>query len=132
MNQWERAEDYSTWSIDFSMNQVALQRQASAEVLASVCPAETFANLLLLYCKFEYFDMAADLLAEHADLTYKHLSPYVFDFLVALITQQTSPEEAYAKFDALCVRYGPSLLFRCSFWNQSSFAQFDELFPSAT
>ena len=49
MNQWERAEDYSTWSIDFSMNQVALQRQASAEVLASVCPAETFANLPLLY-----------------------------------------------------------------------------------
>lgn len=38
------------------------------------CPPETFANLLLLYCKFEYFDMAADLLAEHADLTYKHLS----------------------------------------------------------
>ena len=38
------------------------------------CPPETFANLLLLYCKYEYFDMAADLLAEHADLTYKHLS----------------------------------------------------------
>lgn len=39
------------------------------------CPPETFANLLLLYSKYEYFDMAADLLAEHADLTYKHLSP---------------------------------------------------------
>ena len=39
------------------------------------CPPETFANLLLLYSKHEYFDMAADLLAEHADLTYKHLSP---------------------------------------------------------
>ena len=69
-------------------------------------PPETFGNLLLLYCKYEYFDMAADLLAEHADMTYKHLTPYVFDFLEALITQQTSPEDAYAKFDALCVRYG--------------------------
>ncbi|KAK4025995.1 hypothetical protein OUZ56_015024 [Daphnia magna] len=74
-----------------------------------VCPPETFANLLLLYCKYEYFDLAADLMAEHADLTYKHLSPYVFDFLEALITQQTSPEEAFAKFDALCVRYGETV-----------------------
>lgn len=40
-----------------------------------VCPPETFANLLLLYCKYEYFDLAADLMAEHADMTYKHLSP---------------------------------------------------------
>lgn len=92
-----------------------------------VCPPETFANLLLLYCKYEYFDLAADLMAEHADMTYKHLSSvilqlklycsiwliieikYVFDFLEALITQQTSPEEAYAKFDALCVRYGEAV-----------------------
>nr|CAG4641541.1 EOG090X0302 [Eurycercus lamellatus] len=73
------------------------------------CPPETFANLLLLYCKYEYFDMAADLLAEHADLTYKHLSPYIFDFLEALIVQQTSPEEAFAKFDTLCVRYGEAV-----------------------
>lgn len=39
------------------------------------CPPETFANLLLLFCKYEYYDMAADLLAEHADLTYKNLTP---------------------------------------------------------
>ena len=30
----------------------------------------------------------------------------MFDFLEAIITQQTSPEEAFAKFDTLCVRYG--------------------------
>jgi tetratricopeptide repeat protein 30 len=34
---------------------------------------------------------------------------YVFDFLEALIIQQTSPEEAFAKFDALCVRYGETV-----------------------
>lgn len=42
-----------------------------------VCPPETFANLLLLYCKYEYFDLAADLMAEHADMTYKHLSSVI-------------------------------------------------------
>lgn len=49
-----------------------------------VCPPETFANLLLLYCKYEYFDLAADLMAEHADLTYKHLSPVNNHFSCAL------------------------------------------------
>ena len=44
-----------------------------------VCPPETFANLVLLYCKYEYFDLAADLMAEHADMTYKHLSPVNFN-----------------------------------------------------
>lgn len=57
-------------------------------------PPETFANLLLIYCKYEvrnftyitfakiscynqffqYYDMAADLLAENAHLTYKFLT----------------------------------------------------------
>lgn len=39
------------------------------------CPPETFANLLLLCCKHEMYDTAADILAEHAHLTYKYLSP---------------------------------------------------------
>ena len=110
---------------------IAVGGSAATSALPLACPPETFANLLLLYSKYEYFDMAADLLAEHADLTYKHLSPvmlflyiffkmkitnkvnsfagalqYIFDFLEALITQQTSPEEAFAKFDTLCARYG--------------------------
>lgn len=39
------------------------------------CPPETFANILLLCCKHEMYDTAADILAEHAHLTYKYLSP---------------------------------------------------------
>lgn len=39
------------------------------------CPPETFANILLLCCKHEMYDTAADMLAEHAHLTYKYLSP---------------------------------------------------------
>lgn len=68
-------------------------------------PSETFANLLILYCKYEYYDLAADVMAENAHLTYKLLSPYLYDFLDALITLQTSPEEAYRKFDEMASRF---------------------------
>lgn len=64
-------------------------------------PVETFANLLILYCKYNYFDLAADVLAENAQLTYKCLSNEDFEYLDALIMCQTSPEEAYRKFDNL-------------------------------
>ena len=36
---------------------------------------ELFGNLLLLYCKYEYYDLAADVLAENSTLTYRLLSP---------------------------------------------------------
>ncbi|XP_055507199.1 tetratricopeptide repeat protein 30A isoform X1 [Leucoraja erinacea] len=64
-------------------------------------PPETFGNLLLLYCKYEYFDLAADVLAENAHLTYKFLTPYLYEFLDAMITCQTAPEEAFRKFDEM-------------------------------
>ncbi|XP_063221805.1 intraflagellar transport protein 70A isoform X2 [Bacillus rossius redtenbacheri] len=72
-------------------------------------PPETFGNLLLLYCKYEYYDFAADVLAENAHLTYKYLTPYLYSFLDALITQQTSPEEAYRKFDEIASRHTDTL-----------------------
>ncbi|KAM4598341.1 intraflagellar transport protein 70A [Polymixia lowei] len=64
-------------------------------------PPVTFGNLLLLYCKYEYFDLAADVLAENAHLTYKFLSPYLYEFLDAMLTCQTAPEEAFRKFDEM-------------------------------
>jgi tetratricopeptide repeat protein 30 len=64
-------------------------------------PPETFANLLILYCKYNYFDLAADILAENTDLTFKCLSHEDFDYLDALILCQTSAEEAFQKFDGL-------------------------------
>ncbi|XP_044037572.1 tetratricopeptide repeat protein 30A isoform X1 [Siniperca chuatsi] len=64
-------------------------------------PPVTFGNLLLLYCKHEYFDLAADVLAENAHLTYKFLSPYMYEFLDAFLTCQTAPEEAFRKFDEM-------------------------------
>ncbi|KAK3553087.1 hypothetical protein QTP86_031361 [Hemibagrus guttatus] len=62
-------------------------------------PPATFGNLLLLYCKYEYFDMVADVMAENAHLTYKFLSPYLYEFLDAMLTSQTAPEEAFRKLD---------------------------------
>eukprot|EP00164_Ancoracysta_twista_P001866 GFYU01002454.1.p1 GENE.GFYU01002454.1~~GFYU01002454.1.p1 ORF type:complete len:669 (+),score=188.50 GFYU01002454.1:138-2144(+) len=65
-------------------------------------PPETFANLLLLYIKYEYYDLAADVLAENAHLTVKYLpQPNLYEFIDACITRQTSPEEGYRKFDDL-------------------------------
>lgn len=72
-------------------------------------PPETFGNLLLLYVKYQYFDLAADVLAENAHLTYKFLTPYMYDFLDAMITQQTSPEEAYRKLDDMATKQTETL-----------------------
>ncbi|VVC98628.1 unnamed protein product [Leptidea sinapis] len=72
-------------------------------------PFETFANLLILYCKFEYYDLAADVLAENAQLTYKYLTPYLYDFLDAIITSQTSPEEAFQKYEDIASKHTEQL-----------------------
>lgn len=72
-------------------------------------PPETFANLLLLYCKFEYYDLAADILAENAQFTYKYLTPYQYDFLDAIITSQTSPEEAFQKYEDIASKHAEQL-----------------------
>lgn len=45
-------------------------------------PPETFANLLLLYCKYQYYDLAADVLAENVHLTYKYLTPVSLIFTI--------------------------------------------------
>ncbi|KAG1671845.1 Tetratricopeptide repeat protein 30A [Nymphon striatum] len=64
-------------------------------------PPETFANLLVLLCKHEQWDVAADVLADNSHLTFNHLTPYLYQFVTCLLTQQTSPEEAFKKFDEM-------------------------------
>lgn len=54
-------------------------------------PPETFANLLLQYLKHQVYDLAADVLAENTHLTFKYLSPELYEFLDATISVQTSP-----------------------------------------
>eukprot|EP00929_Paragymnodinium_shiwhaense_P065772 TRINITY_DN3294_c0_g2_i1.p1 TRINITY_DN3294_c0_g2~~TRINITY_DN3294_c0_g2_i1.p1 ORF type:complete len:648 (-),score=171.01 TRINITY_DN3294_c0_g2_i1:180-2123(-) len=68
-------------------------------------PPETFGNLLLLYCKYGFYDLAADVLAENADLTYKCMSPQDYEFLDVLILAQSAKEEAYRRFDELSAKH---------------------------
>ncbi|KAI8915963.1 hypothetical protein EDD86DRAFT_185328 [Gorgonomyces haynaldii] len=69
------------------------------------CPPETFGNMLLLYCKYQYYDSAADLLAENLGIASATLSPYLYDFLDATLMKTSAPEEAYKKFDDLANRH---------------------------
>ena len=68
-------------------------------------PPETFVNLMLLYCKHHYYDLAADVLAENAHLTFQYLSADLYEFLDATLMVQTAPEEAYRKFDDLSQKH---------------------------
>ncbi|KNE63467.1 hypothetical protein AMAG_08592 [Allomyces macrogynus ATCC 38327] len=63
------------------------------------CPPETFGNLLLLYLKFEYYDAAADLLAENSVLARAVLSRYLYDFLDAVLLKSASPEDSFKRLD---------------------------------
>lgn len=82
--------------------QVAQMAQESGDSTSgpSACPPETFTNLLLLYCKYEYYDMAADLLAEHADLTYKHLSAVKRQF-----TNTRNCDQVLFTFSSTCTTF---------------------------
>ncbi|CAM9439615.1 unnamed protein product [Laminaria digitata] len=68
-------------------------------------PPETFGNLLLLHCNYGYHELAADILAENSHLTYKFLSEELYEYLDAAIMVQTSPEEAYRKYDELTSKH---------------------------
>lgn len=64
-------------------------------------PDETFCNLLLLYAKYEYFDLAADVLAENSELTFKFINPNDFEYIDALIFQNASIEDTIKRFEEL-------------------------------
>lgn len=68
-------------------------------------PPETFGNLLLLYSKFQYLDLAADVLAENTHLHGSMLSEELYSYLEATILTQSSPEESYRKFDILSSKH---------------------------
>lgn len=80
---------------------VKLRRLAFLLELGPICPLENFSNLLILCCKNEMFDTAADILAEHAQMTYKYLSPFLYELLDAIITAQSSLEDAEKKLGVL-------------------------------
>lgn len=72
-------------------------------------PPQTFGNLLILYCKYALYDLAADVLAEHTHLTFKNLSPELYEFLDSTIMVETSPNEAFRKYDELAKKHVENL-----------------------
>lgn len=64
-------------------------------------PPETFANLLLLYCQYECYDLAANILAENTNLTYKYLtqvSAKIYQINVHIISStHSSSQPSYQK-----------------------------------
>ena len=48
-------------------------------------------------------------MAENASFTYKYLTPYLYDYLDAVITMQTNPEDAYKKFDQMANKFTDTL-----------------------
>uniref|UniRef100_A0A8C5BVF6 Tetratricopeptide repeat protein 30 n=1 Tax=Gadus morhua TaxID=8049 RepID=A0A8C5BVF6_GADMO len=82
-------------------------------------PPVTFGNLLLLYCKYEYFDLAADVLAENAHLTYRFLSPYLYEFLDAMSVWCLIGSE----------RYIPVLMAQAKiYWSRDNFQMVEKIF----
>ena len=47
-------------------------------------PPETFGNLLLLYCKYQYYDLAADVMAVPYTLTLSHSLSHTLTLLLSL------------------------------------------------
>jgi len=66
-------------------------------------PPETFANLLLLYCKYQYYDLAADVLAENVHLTYKYLTPVSLIFTIDHLFIKYQLEHLKWSFHVFCV-----------------------------
>lgn len=47
-------------------------------------------NLLLMYVKYEQFDVAADELAENSELSYKYIKAEDYEYIEALIFKDSS------------------------------------------
>lgn len=70
-------------------------------------PAETFANLLLLYVKppHNMHDLAADLLAQHPEHVETLLSKDLVMFLDAVNMKSRAPEDAFAQFERIAKQH---------------------------
>ena len=73
--------------------------------------SELFSILYLNFCTKKALQLVKwDFLELFSTLIFcRYLSPHLYDFLEALITQQTSPDEAYRKFDAIASKHTEQL-----------------------
>ncbi|KAA0705771.1 Tetratricopeptide repeat protein 30A [Triplophysa tibetana] len=89
-------------------------------------PPVTFGNLLLLYCKYEYFDLAADVLAENAHLTYKFLTPVQES---RHNREDDSLKKNIQEYDEVLERYIPVLMAQAKiYWNRENYSTVEKIF----
>ncbi|XP_055346000.1 tetratricopeptide repeat protein 30A-like isoform X1 [Paramacrobiotus metropolitanus] len=74
-----------------------------------IFPKEALLNLITLYLKEQHYEVAADFMAENIEICYTQLSEDAYSFFEACIILQTSPEEAYLRFEQLISRYQDQL-----------------------
>ncbi|DBA87125.1 TPA: hypothetical protein ACH3X2_005245 [Trebouxia sp. C0005] len=74
-------------------------------------PPQTFCNILMLYCKPQhaFYDLAADVMADNADLVATNLSKEAQECLEAAMLSASAPEEAFQRFDVLAARHAEAL-----------------------
>lgn len=68
-------------------------------------PPETFSNILLLYVKYGYTALAADVLADNPHLAKQFLTDDIYQYIQARMIQQSDPAEAYRMLDRLAQRH---------------------------
>jgi len=68
-------------------------------------PPETFQNLIHLYCKYRFFDLANDMLRTKANLASKYIQRDEFEYIKALIQEEKQPEEAIKQYDTIIASY---------------------------
>lgn len=73
------------------------------------CPPEALANLLILYCKYEQYDLAHDVLSENEELKMKYLTEEEIAYISALSMMRNSKEAAYESLEKLAKIYRDSI-----------------------
>jgi len=68
-------------------------------------PPETYSNLLLLYVKYGYTSLAADVLADNPHLTKQFLTEDIYQYIQARMIQESDPSEAYRMLDRLAQKH---------------------------
>ena len=68
-------------------------------------PPETFQNLLFLYWKYYFYDIASELIAENPKFCQKLIEKDDYDYIATLIIQQTDPKLACVKYQELLNEY---------------------------
>ncbi|CDW79337.1 tpr domain containing protein [Stylonychia lemnae] len=106
-------QEGGTDPVTFHNQAVLFVNQNSAESIKklnyllnnSLFPPETFQNLLFLYCKYFFFDLANELIQENPKFCESLLEKDDFDYIQTMILQQQDPNGAIKHFQTILDYY---------------------------